>query len=176
MNCSSPVSCALWFRLRLRPPPFIHLWALLRSCALLLVVAGALNMWWDADIDAIMKRTSKRPIPADKVTLQEARGLGFALSGFSVMMLGLATNWFAAGLLAFTIFLYVFIYTIWLKRRTPQNIVLVVCPFLRWWAAATGDVSFESFWMFAHFYVDAAASLALALFTHSDYDNASSRC
>ena len=111
--------------------------------------AGALNMWWDADIDAIMKRTSKRPVPSGKVTLQEARGLGFALSGFSVMMLGLATNWFAAGLLAFTIFFYVVIYTIWLKRITPQNIVIggaaSTFPPMVGWAAVTGDVSFGNF-------------------------------
>jgi protoheme IX farnesyltransferase len=140
--------------------------------------AGALNMWWDADIDAIMKRTSKRPIPAGKVTLQEARGLGFALSGFSVMMLGLATNWFAAGLLAFTIFFYVVIYTIWLKRITPQNIVIGgaagAFPPMVGWAAVTGDVSFESFLMFALIFMWTPPHFwALALFTRSDYDNAS---
>ena len=86
--------------------PFVGLVAIL-CIAIGGGAAGALNMWWDADIDAIMKRTSKRPIPVGKVSLHEARGLGFALSGFSVMMLGLATNWFAAGLLAFTIFFYV---------------------------------------------------------------------
>ena len=140
--------------------------------------AGALNMWWDADIDAIMKRTSKRPIPAGKVSLHEARGLGFALSGFSVMMLGLATNWFAAGLLAFTIFFYVVIYTMWLKRVTPQNIVIGgaagAFPPVVGWAAVTGGVSFESFLMFALIFMWTPPHFwALALFTRSDYENAS---
>lgn len=140
--------------------------------------AGALNMWWDADIDAIMKRTSIRPIPAGKVSSHEARGLGFALSGFSVMMLGLATNWFAAGLLAFTIFFYVVIYTMWLKRLTPQNIVIGgaagAFPPVVGWAAVTGGVSFESFLMFALIFMWTPPHFwALALFTRSDYDNAS---
>src|SRR6056297_2900630 len=78
--------------------------------------SGALNMWWEADIDAIMKRTRKRPIPSGKVTQDEAFGFGMALAGISVIMLWLATNWVAAALLAFTIFFYVVIYTIWLKR------------------------------------------------------------
>ena len=78
--------------------------------------SGALNMWWDADIDRVMKRTRKRPIPAGLVAPQDAKALGFALSGFSVVMLGLAANWFAAGFLAFTIFSYVVIYTMWLKH------------------------------------------------------------
>lgn len=86
--------------------------------------SGALNMWWDADIDAVMKRTAKRPIPAGKVTRDEAFAFGMALSGFAVVMLGLATNLLAAGLLAFTIFFYIVIYTMWLKRWTPQNIVI----------------------------------------------------
>lgn len=98
-------------------------------CAILFIAvgggaSGALNMWWDADIDAIMKRTAKRPIPSGRVTEQEALAVGLALSGFSVVMLGLATNWAAAGLLAFTIFFYVVIYSMWLKRLTPQNIVI----------------------------------------------------
>ena len=140
--------------------------------------AGALNMWWDADIDAIMTRTSKRPIPSGKVSVQEARGLGFALSGFSVMMLGLATNWFAAGLLAFTIFFYLVIYTIWLKRITPQNIVIGgaagAFPPIIGWAAVTGGVSFESILMFALIFMWTPPHFwALALFTRSDYDNAS---
>ena len=140
--------------------------------------AGALNMWWDADIDAVMKRTSKRPIPAGKVSSQEARGLGFALSGFSVMMLGLATNWVAAGLLAFTIFFYVVIYTIWLKRLTPQNIVIGgaagAFPPMVGWAAVTGGMSFESLLMFALIFMWTPPHFwALALFTRGDYDNAS---
>ena len=86
--------------------------------------SGALNMWWDADIDAVMRRTKKRPLPSGRVTPGEALGLGLALSGLSVVMLALATNWVAAGLLAFTIFFYVVVYTMWLKRWTPQNIVI----------------------------------------------------
>ncbi|MEF9604156.1 heme o synthase [Paracoccus sp. PXZ] len=98
-------------------------------CAVLFIAlgggaSGALNMWYDADIDAVMKRTAGRPVPAGRVTSDEALALGIALSGLSVMMLGLAANWFAAGFLAFTIFFYAVVYTIWLKRSTPQNIVI----------------------------------------------------
>ena len=77
--------------------------------------SGALNMWWDADIDAVMKRTAGRPVPSGRVEAGEALAIGLALSGFSVVMLGLATNWFAAALLAFTIFFYAVVYTMWLK-------------------------------------------------------------
>jgi protoheme IX farnesyltransferase len=86
--------------------------------------SGALNMWWDADIDAIMKRTLGRPVPSGRVTSGEALGFGVALSGLSVMMLGLAANWVAASILAFTIFFYAVVYSMWLKRLTPQNIVI----------------------------------------------------
>ena len=139
--------------------------------------SGALNMWWDADIDAVMKRTAKRPIPAGKVTPDEAKAFGIALSGLSVIMLGLAANWVAAGLLAFTIFFYVVIYTMWLKRWTPQNIVIGgaagAFPPMIGWAVATGSVSVESVLMFCltfmwtppHFW-------ALALFMRNDYDDA----
>ena len=100
-------------------------------------------MWYDADIDAVMRRTKKRPIPAGKVTADEAKAFGIALSGISVVMLGLATNWYAAGLLAFTIFFYVVIYTMWLKRWTPQNIVIGgaagAFPPMIGWLAATGS-------------------------------------
>jgi protoheme IX farnesyltransferase len=139
--------------------------------------AGALNMWWDADIDQIMKRTKKRPIPSDKVTPDEAKIIGFVLSGFSVVMLGLATNFYAAGLLAFTIFFYIAIYTIWLKRSTPQNIVIGgaagAFPPMIGWAAVTGTVSFESILMFALVFMWTPPHFwALALFTRTDYDNA----
>ncbi|MDA7427318.1 heme o synthase [Primorskyibacter aestuariivivens] len=151
-------------------------------CAILFIAlgggaSGALNMWYDSDIDAVMKRTARRPIPAGKVTRDEALSFGVALSGFSVLMLGLATNWFAAGLLAFTIFFYVVIYTMWLKRWTPQNIVIGgaagAFPPMIGWAAATGGISVESVLMFCltfmwtppHFW-------ALALFMRGDYDNA----
>ena len=86
--------------------------------------SGSLNMWYDAEIDAVMSRTANRPIPAGRVPRDHALTLGLVLSAFSVMLLGLATNWLAAGLLAFTIFFYAVIYTMWLKRATPQNIVI----------------------------------------------------
>src|SRR5690606_3721773 len=86
--------------------------------------SGALNMWYDADIDAVMSRTINRPIPAGRIAPENALIFGVTLSGFSVAILGLATNWLAAGLLAFTIFFYAVIYSMWLKRSTPQNIVI----------------------------------------------------
>jgi protoheme IX farnesyltransferase len=139
--------------------------------------SGALNMWYDADIDAIMRRTQKRPIPAGKVTADEAKALGIALSGLSVLMLGLAANWFAAAFLAFTIFFYVVIYTMWLKRWTPQNIVIGgaagAFPPMIGWAAATGGVSIESVLMFALIFLWTPPHFwALALFMRNDYDNA----
>ena len=127
-------------------------------CAILFIAlgggaSGALNMWYDADIDAVMRRTQSRPIPAGRVTGGEALGLGIALSGLSVMMLGLVANWFAAGFLAFTIFFYAVIYTIWLKRWTPQNIVIGgaagAFPPMIGWACATGGIGIESLLMFA---------------------------
>ncbi len=139
--------------------------------------SGALNMWWDADIDAVMRRTSKRPVPSGRVTGEEALAIGLALSGFSIVMLALATNIAAAGLLAFTIFFYAVVYTMWLKRWTPQNIVIGgaagAFPPMIGWVAATGSVSVEAVLMFAlilmwtppHFW-------ALALFMRSDYDDA----
>lgn len=98
-------------------------------CAILFIAigggaSGALNMWWDADIDKVMKRTKGRPIPAGRVEPGEALALGLALSGLSVIMLALAANVFAGAFLAFTIFFYVVVYTMWLKRATPQNIVI----------------------------------------------------
>ncbi|MBN7784622.1 heme o synthase [Ponticoccus gilvus] len=151
-------------------------------CAILFIAvgggaSGALNMWYDADIDAVMKRTAKRPIPAGRVSREEALAIGLTLSVFACVFLGLATNWLAAGLLAFTIFFYVVIYTIWLKRATPQNIVIGgaagAFPPMIGWAAATGDISTASVLMFCltflwtppHFW-------ALALFVRMDYDNA----
>ena len=139
--------------------------------------SGALNMWWDADIDRVMKRTRNRPIPAGLVAPEEAKALGFALSGFSVVMLGLAANWFAAGFLAFTIFFYVAIYTMWLKRLTPQNIVIGgaagAFPPMIGWAVATGGVSVEGLLMFALIFIWTPPHFwALALFMGDDYDNA----
>ncbi|MCK5042290.1 MAG: UbiA family prenyltransferase, partial [Sphingomonadales bacterium] len=86
--------------------------------------SGALNMWFEADIDAKMKRTKNRPIPAGRMNRGEALGFGVTLSIGAISIMGLVVNWVAAALLALTIFYYVFIYTVWLKRRTPQNIVI----------------------------------------------------
>jgi protoheme IX farnesyltransferase len=139
--------------------------------------SGALNMWWDADIDAVMRRTRKRPVPSGRVSGDEALAIGLALSGFSVVMLGLASNLVAAGLLAFTIFFYAVIYTMLLKRWTPQNIVIGgaagAFPPVIGWAVATGGVSIESVLMFALIFMWTPPHFwALALFMRSDYDDA----
>ena len=139
--------------------------------------SGALNMWWDADIDRIMRRTKSRPIPAGTVREDEALAIGLALTGISVVMLGLASNVAAAGLLAFTIFFYVVVYTMWLKRWTPQNIVIGgaagAFPPMIGWAAVTGGVSVESVLMFALIFMWTPPHFwALALFMKSDYDDA----
>ncbi|MEL6748347.1 MAG: heme o synthase, partial [Pseudomonadota bacterium] len=139
--------------------------------------SGALNMWWDADIDRIMKRTKGRPIPAGRVTEGEAFGFGITLSAIAVTMLWLATNWVAAAILAFTIFFYVVIYSMWLKRWTPQNIVIGgaagAFPPMIGWAAVTGGVSIESVLMFAIIFMWTPPHFwALALFMRSDYDDA----
>ncbi|WP_296419056.1 heme o synthase [Pseudooctadecabacter sp.] len=139
--------------------------------------SGALNMWWDADIDAIMKRTTNRPIPSGAVQPGEALGIGLALSFFSVILLFLATNALAAGLLAFTIFFYAVVYSMWLKRSTPQNIVIGgaagAFPPMIGWAVATGSVSIESVLMFALIFMWTPPHFwALALFVKSDYGNA----
>lgn len=139
--------------------------------------SGALNMWWDADIDAIMRRTKGRPIPSGRVTPEAALNIGAALSGLSVVMLGLAANWHAAGWLAFTIFFYAVVYTMWLKRATPQNIVIGgaagAFPPLIGWVAATGAVSLEAVLMFALIFMWTPPHFwALALFMRSDYDDA----
>jgi protoheme IX farnesyltransferase len=139
--------------------------------------SGALNMWWDADIDAIMTRTRKRPIPAGRVEPGEALAFGAFLSVAAVIVLGLTTNLLAAGLLAFTIFFYVVVYTMWLKRWTVQNIVIGgaagAFPPMIGWAAVTGHISLESvflfliifFWTPPHFW-------ALALLKSDDYARA----
>lgn len=139
--------------------------------------AGAINMWYDRDIDAIMERTKERPIPMGRVNPDEALAFGIVLSVFSVMMMGLAVNWTAAGLLAFANLFYVFIYTIWLKRSTPQNIVIGgaagAFPPMIGWAMVSGDMSLPSivlfsiifFWTPPHFW-------ALSLFANEDYKRA----
>ena len=139
--------------------------------------AGALNMWYDADIDAVMTRTSRRPIPAGRVKPGEALAFGLTLAGFSVMTLGVLVNVYAAALLAFTIFFYVVIYTIGLKRTTPQNIVIGgaagAFPPMIGWLAVTGSLSVEPallfliifFWTPPHFW-------ALALYRQQDFARA----
>jgi len=151
-------------------------------CAILFIAigagaSGALNMWWDADIDAVMKRTAKRPIPSGRVDAQDALVVGCALSGLSVMFMALATNWLAAGLLAFTIFFYAVVYSMWLKRSTPQNIVIGgaagAFPPMIGWVAVTGSISVEACLMFALIFMWTPPHFwALALFMRSDYDDA----
>jgi protoheme IX farnesyltransferase len=139
--------------------------------------SGALNMWWDADIDAVMKRTAKRPIPAGKVQPGEALALGVALSGLSVMMLALSANLLAAGMLLFTIIFYAVVYSMWLKRATPQNIVIGgaagAFPPVIGWIIATGSFAIEPWLMFALIFMWTPPHFwALALFMRSDYDDA----
>jgi protoheme IX farnesyltransferase len=139
--------------------------------------SGALNMWYDADMDALMRRTRSRPVPAGRVQGADALALGLILSLFSVGLMGLAVNWLAAGLLAFTIFFYAVVYTMWLKRSTPQNIVVGgfagALPPAVGWAAATGTAPLNAwllvaiifFWTPPHFW-------ALSLTTQDDYRRA----
>lgn len=139
--------------------------------------SGALNMWFDADIDAVMSRTKNRPVPAGKLSKDTALYFGLVLSAFSVALLGLATNWVAAGILAFTIFFYAVIYTMWLKRSTPQNIVIGgaagAFPPMVGWAAATGSVSLDSLILFAIIFLWTPPHFwALALYKQSDYSAA----
>ena len=139
--------------------------------------SGVLNMWYDRDIDAVMRRTASRPIPAGRIEPDTALAMGLALAGLSCLMLGLAANWFAAAFLAFTIFFYAVVYTIWLKRSTPQNIVIGgaagAFPPMIGWACATGGISIESLLMFALiFFWTPPHFWALALFVRGDYAKA----
>jgi len=136
--------------------------------------SGALNQWYDADIDVQMKRTRARPVPSGRVAPGEALGFGVGLSLMSVAMLSVIGNFLAAGLLAFTIFFYAVIYTMWLKRATPQNIVIGgaagAFPPMIGWAAATGGVAPESVLMFLVIFLWTPPHFwALALFAHDDY-------
>jgi protoheme IX farnesyltransferase len=159
-----------------------HIHPVLAAVAVLCIAvaagaAGAINMWYDRDIDAVMKRTINRPLPAGRMSPGNALGFGCVLAGASVLVMGLAVNWPAAALLALTIGFYVFIYTMWLKRRTPQNIVIGgaagAFPPLVGWAAVTGDVGIPAlvlfglifFWTPPHFW-------ALALYRTGDYAKA----
>jgi|TARA_R100000149_G_scaffold61673_1_gene31152 protoheme IX farnesyltransferase len=139
--------------------------------------SGAINMWYDADIDTVMERTKERPIPAGRVSANEALAFGTVLSVASVVLMGLAINYVAAALLALTIAFYVFVYTMWLKRRTPQNIVIGgaagAFPPMIGWAAVTGDVSVESLVLFAIIFMWTPPHFwALSLWRDIDYAKA----
>ncbi|MCK8783214.1 heme o synthase [Roseomonas sp. NAR14] len=139
--------------------------------------AGAINMWYDRDIDLVMRRTAGRPIPAGRIAPEAALGFGATLAVASVIVMGLAINWVAGAILALSIGFYVFVYTMWLKRRTPQNIVIGgaagAFPPVLGWAAATGHVGLEPlvlfaivfFWTPPHFW-------SLSLWAHGDYQRA----
>lgn len=147
------------------------------SIALGAGASGALNQWYEAGLDAKMKRTAQRPLPAGRMEKSSALHFGVGLGTFSVLLMGLAVNWLAAAILAFSIFFYAVVYTMWLKPRTPQNIVIGgaagAFPPLIGWAAVTGDVTLMPvllfalifFWTPPHFW-------ALALFINSDYAKA----
>jgi heme o synthase len=136
--------------------------------------SGALNQYYEYDIDAKMARTAKRPLPDGRMDRQTALHFGVGLAGFSVVVMGMAVNWLSAGILAFSIFFYAVVYTIWLKRYTPQNIVIGgaagAFPPVIGWAAVTGDITLLPillfaiifFWTMPHFW-------ALALFMKADY-------
>jgi heme o synthase len=156
-----------------------HLHPVLAAIAVLCIAvgagaAGAINMWYDRDIDAVMRRTERRPLPAGRMAPGEALGFGVVLAGAAVLVMGLGVNWAAAALLALTIAFYVFVYTIWLKRRTPQNIVIGgaagAFPPMIGWAAVTGNIGWGAialfaiifFWTPPHFW-------ALSLYRSGDY-------
>ncbi|MEK9708219.1 MAG: heme o synthase [Alphaproteobacteria bacterium] len=139
--------------------------------------AGAINMWYDRDIDAVMARTSDRPLPAGRVAPGDALGFAIVLAAASVVLMAFATNVVAAGLLALAILFYVFVYTVWLKRRTPQNIVIGgaagAFPPMIGWAAVTGDVSLVSLSLFAVIFLWTPPHFwALALYRSGDYARA----
>ncbi|MGO9234208.1 MAG: heme o synthase [Methylocella sp.] len=139
--------------------------------------SGALNMWYDADIDALMRRTKKRPIPAGRMLKEDALGFGLVLAVLSVMTLGIVANWLAAALLGFTIFFYVVVYTMWLKRSTPQNIVIGgaagALPPIVGYAAVTGEISLASIALFAIIFVWTPPHFwALALVKAEEYGRA----
>ena len=159
-------------------PGSIH--PLLGAIALLAIAvgagaSGALNMWWDADIDARMARTAGRPIPAGRVTPDEALAFGTVLAVGSVLVLGVIVDWLAAALLALTIAFYIVVYTMWLKRRTPQNIVIGgaagAFPPMIGWAAVTGSISLDSVLLFLIIFMWTPPHFwALALLKAKDYE------
>jgi heme o synthase len=157
--------------------PFVLGFTAVLCIALGAGAAGALNQWYEADIDALMKRTANRPLPAGRMDRQSALHFGVGLSFFSVILMGLATNVVAAAILALSILFYVLVYTVWLKRRTPQNIVIGgaagAFPPMIGWAAATGDVTLLPILMFSLIFLWTPPHFwALALFVKIDYANA----
>ena len=156
--------------------PFLAFVAIL-SLAIGAGAAGAINMWFDRDIDSIMNRTKDRPLPKGSIDPNEALAFGIIMSVFSVMIMGLALNWIAASILAIANLFYVFIYTMWLKRSTPQNIVIGgaagAFPPVIGWAAITGDITLYPLIMFAIiFFWTPPHFWALSLFANEDYKRA----
>ncbi|MCW2236482.1 heme o synthase [Azospirillum canadense] len=159
-----------------------HMHPVLAAVAVLCIAvgagaSGAINMWYDRDIDAIMSRTMKRPIPSGRVEPDNALAFGVILASASVVVMGLAVNWVAAALLALTVGFYVFVYTMWLKRRTPQNIVIGgaagAFPPMIGWAAVTGGVELPSILLFLLIFLWTPPHFwALALFRNGDYTRA----
>ena len=162
------------------PGPIENIWLALFSLLAIAVGAGAsgaLNMWWDADIDAVMSRTKGRPIPAGRVSRPDVFSFGLFLSILSVIVLALTSNYLAAGLLAFTIFFYAVIYSMFLKRTTPQNIVIGgaagALPPVVAWAAVTGEAPLQAWLLFAIiFFWTPPHFWALALYKRGDYEAA----
>lgn len=157
--------------------PFILAFTAILSIALGAGAAAALNQWYESDIDAKMKRTARRPLPDGRMNRDSALHFGVGLSVFSVFLLGVATNWVAASILAISILYYAVVYTIWLKPRTPQNIVIGggagAFPPVIGWAAATGDVTLLPALMFAIIFLWTPPHFwALALFVKTDYAKA----
>src|SRR3954465_13181060 len=155
-------------------PPFILGFTAILCIALGAGACGALNQWYEADLDAKMRRTAKRPLPAGRMDRQSELHFGVGLGGFSVMLVGLPTNWFAAILLAASILFYVFVYTMWLKPRTAQNIVIGgaagAFPPLIGWVAATGRIDTLPLLLFAIIFLWTPPHFwALSLFVRSDY-------
>ena len=139
--------------------------------------SGAINMWYERDLDARMERTRNRPLPAGRMEPESALAFGVVLAAGSVMVMALGVNWVAAAILALAIGFYVFVYTIWLKRRTPQNIVIGgaagAFPPMIGWAAVTGDVSLGGIALFALIFMWTPPHFwALALYKRGDYENA----
>ncbi|MCE2927359.1 MAG: heme o synthase [Rickettsiales bacterium] len=161
-------------------PGSLHLFEYVMALACIALASGAgaaINMWYDRDIDAIMRRTQHRAVPSGRIAPDDALALGLFMSALSVMLMGLVLNWLAAGVLAFAIFFYAVVYTMWLKRSTPQNIVIGGAagsfPPLIGWAAVTGDVTLYPIILFAIIFLWTPPHFwALALYKNEDYTKA----